>query len=213
MDSELIETRIADALMEADTWVGLSGRHEDPDVRERWARIVFEHDDLKAALRYLAAPKKSTCAITVQAFFRECGVHHYITDTPYLPKRDGRAIIEIEVLARAFGAWVTKPSEMAAFPEPGDVMCVDIGNPHVLIVTGSSNDGNSYVCSIDGGQSDGDADGDGVKSEFGAYVQRRMRRLDAPPTGPELVDVDDGESLAIGKRRKLYVAPQKVLCC
>lgn len=179
------------ALNDLADWVGRSGRASDPVRRAEWAAILLPHDDQEWAHRYLQALgariPTSTCALVALRFFERLGCTCSEVSAPYA-KHLGSAVSDVERVARKHKAWLVG-QDLFTYPEPGDVVGVDIGNPHVLVVTGSrAEDG--AVLSVDGGQSDN------------TRTTERARLFFAREK-PELVDTADGVVVG-GRVRTVY---------
>jgi len=164
------------------SWVGLSGRHPQAQVRYRTATLLLPDDESGAAMRYLHGPPvPSTCALTVMAYLRARGVSHEALATPYL-HQIGRAMADVETVGRALGCWTQEPAELATMPAPEDVVRIgndaDLGWAHVFVVTAIDAD-TGVVESVDGGQGDG-----------GAWILPRKRILLATALGAYFVDPD-----------------------
>ena len=156
---------------------------------------VLEYDDLteaKAYLRDVGSPRPtSTCGLVVLRYFARLGCRCRETTEAYVPKvRKGHhgAIVDVQTLAQRHGAWMPAAAR-AALPEPGDVLGIEVGNPHVLVVTSIDGD---LVSSIDGGQGDS------------TYTQRRVRRFVFQGGAASLADTKDGVSLRVGHQRAIY---------
>lgn len=163
------------------SWVGMSGRHPDPAVRERQAKLLLPHDGLPWALRYLSQKGvhgyTSTCALVEAAYMRERGVTHERLDRPY-EKQSGAAMTNVERVARAIGAWTDEHRHLTEYPYPEDVIRLDNAdrtNAHVLIVVDSI-PATGEVVSIDGGQVDG------------TWTMERRRKMVIHRDTPFLVD-------------------------
>lgn len=182
------------ALAEIEGWVGRSGRERDTIRRSEWAAILLPYDPLAQVMHYLEARgakiPTSTCALVALRYLARVGCRCREHQRPYLP-RMGSAVSDVERVARRHGAWLTAPDELATYPADGDVLCVDRGNPHVLVVKGGrAADG--AVLSIEGGQRDN------------TWTLARVRLLITPPSGALLRDVDDGVSAKVGRERAIY---------
>lgn len=190
---------ISQALTAIADWVGRSGREKDAGRRAAWAAILMPFDDLRGAMAYLedkgaeaaGKPPTSICALVVARFFALVGCTCSEHQKAYRP-RAGQAVIDVERVARRHGAWRTSAEDLAAYPTPGDILCMRIENPHVSIVVDSrAEDG--AILSIDGGAIDN------------TWTERRARMLVAPPGQPAyLVDLDDGVAQNVGRRSVIY---------
>lgn len=176
------------ALAILQSWDGHSIHDADPAA---WAAVLLRNDRPSWAVSYLRQ-RKSTCALVGKAYLYEggCRCHEH---GPYEP-RDGMAVADVESIARRHGAWINDPIGKSTTPDPGDLITIDPGNPHVLVVLGMDGP-TGYVHSMDGGQGDG-----------GAYTQQRYRKLIAPANGanPYLEDVADGHSSRPGYQRPIW---------
>ena len=163
------------------SWVGLSGRHPQAQVRYQTARLLLPDDESGAAMRYLYGPPvPSTCALTVMAYLRARGVQHEALSTPYL-RQIGRAMADVETVGRALGVWTEEPGELATLPQPEDVVRIgndgSLGYAHVFVVTDIDAE-TGVVDSVDGGQASGD------------FILPRRRILLATAIGSYFVDPD-----------------------
>lgn len=184
-----------DALVELQSWAGRSGREPDPGRRAEWASILLPHDEHAWALRYLAskgaAIPTSTCALVALRFLALCGCTCHEHSQPYQP-RMGQAVIDVERVAQRHGAWRTSVLDLGAYPSPGDVLAMRVGNPHVSVVTGSRGH-DAAILSVDGGARDN------------TYTLARARTLFAPDGEiPYLIDLDDGVAQTVGRKSVLY---------
>lgn len=182
---------ISRALTAIATWVGRSGREKDQARAAEWAAILLPFDVQEWALRYLKAVgariPTSTCALVGLRFWAVAGCTCSEHQKRY-ESRMGRAVADIEDVARRHGAWVTDAQGLSTYPAPGDVLCMRRENPHVSVVVGSrAADG--AILSIDGGQEDN------------TWTRYRARRLQADGT---VVDLDDGVATNVGRISKLY---------
>lgn len=184
---------IAFAIAELRGWVGRSGRASDPIHRAEWARILLPNDNYEWAQRYLeakgSAHPTSTCALVAKAFLRSGGCT-CVEHGAYQP-RMGSAVADIERIARRHGAWLTSSASLSTYPSPGDIVCVDLGNEHVLTVVDSRAEDGS-VMSVDGGQRDS------------TFTLARARRMTPTATGATLTDLTDGVSSRPGYVRTIY---------
>ncbi len=184
-----------EALSELASWIGRTGRDPDPERRAEWAAILLPHDDQAWAQRYLeakgAAIPTSTCALVALRFLALCGCSCKEHSIPYAP-RMGNAIADVQRVAQRHGAWRTSVLDLGAYPSPGDILAMRVGNPHVSVVTGSrAEDG--AIPSVDGGQKDN------------THTTARARTLFAPNDEiPFLIDLDDGVATSVGRKSVLY---------
>ena len=178
-----------------ETWVDRSGREKEVARRAEWAQILLPFDPLLSAAFYLkdegaekrGKPPTSTCALVALRFLAVAGCRCHEHQKPYLP-RVGRAVPDLEDVARRHGAWLTSAADLSTFPAPGDLLAMHISNPHISVVVGSrASDG--AILSVDGGQKDN------------TWTKRRERRLLA---SGEVVDLDDGVATQVGRVSKLY---------
>lgn len=190
-----------ESLVLLDTWVGMSPRDPDPAKAAEAAKVLLPFDDQAKALAYLqwvhpvTKRAKSTCGIVSKARLREGGCRCREVVLPYLP-RDGQAIIDIERIAKRHKAWRVSMADLATPPDPGDVVGIEVANPHVLTVTAvwKNGDGDrvhTIVRSADGGQGDG------------TYIAARERELIVTGSAA-LVDLPDGVSSRPGYARVIY---------
>lgn len=166
----------AECVDEMMTWVGLSGKHPDPKVRERQAKILLPNDRLVWALAYLAGTT-STCALVALAHLRLRGCTLSVLTSPY-EKRIGQAVADVVRVGNAYGAWSAVPEELSVLPLPGDIVLV-ASPEHVLNVVPATEDEDvaaGIVLSIDGGAVDG------------SWTMLRKRIMVAPSSGSYLVD-------------------------
>lgn len=184
-----------EAIAEIQTWHGRTGRDPDPERRAEWAAILLPHDDQAWAMRYLeakgAAIPTSTCALVALRFLALCGCTCKEHSIPYAP-RMGNAIADVQRVAMRHGAWRTSVLDLGAYPAPGDILAMRVGNPHVSVVTGSRGH-DAAILSVDGGARDN------------TYTLARARTLFAPNDEiPFLVDLDDGVATNVGRKSVLY---------
>ena len=187
------------ALATLATWVGRSGREKDAARRLEWAAILLPNDPVAQAAHYLESKgaeqqgkiPTSTCALVALRFLAHVGCRCLEHQRPYLP-RMGRAIADVETVARRHGAWLTSAADLATYPKPGDILGMRVSNPHISVVVDSrAEDG--AILSIDGGQGDN------------TWTKPRARTLIAPESAAAyLVDLDDGVSVSAGKHSVLY---------
>lgn len=136
---------------------------------------------------------QSCCALLVLAIWRLLGCTHELLRAAYV---DGRAMGNVETIARAFGAW-RKPNEDDG-PGVGDAVRVvdERGDQHVftVIAFGEAADGRWRLTSIDGGQ-----------GEHGAGVLQRTRTWHIDEHGALIDEVDaiPGDPRAPFARRRV----------
>ena len=191
---------VALALCEVETWVGRSGRDPDADRCREWAETLLPHDRLKDALGYLrsaGSPRPpSTCGLVVVRYFARLGCKCREVTSAYIPdvaagKSDG-AIVHIQRVAQRHGAWMSR-IERCQEPDIGDVLGIEVGNPHVCVVRGKRIvNGETVIDSDEGGQLGG------------TVTKHRSRKFIAGRVTASLEDIRDGVSLRVGYQRVIY---------
>lgn len=163
-----------------ETWVGLSGRHPDMNIRDKHAALILPHDNLAWAKSYFYGAMinnhfmiPSTCALVTQAYLRNIwGLHTSDLDNPY-QYQIGQAFNDVTTIAKAYNAWVSDPNELMATPDIGDSVQIGdggIGGTYHFLNVVDYNSATGTLISIDGGQNDG------------SWIMQRERLIVAPNT-------------------------------
>lgn len=131
-----------------------------PDLYED---IVVRPTDRIAPARgyYFASPGPSTCALAAVGALRLAGCDEAECVAPYMPSGHAmrNAMVDIQTLARRFGAWVTSSPPVPPL-QHGDIWIItdDIGgNAHVgvCLADATMTPGAMTVQTLEGGQFDG----------------------------------------------------------
>ena len=172
-----------------------SGAAEPDPQGLEYAEWLMHPTRPSAALHYLRSVNKgirtSTCGILVRRYYVLLGITlGYITGD-YL-RRAGMAIIDVREVAEHYGAWIGKGHpEWQTFPGMGDILAMNVGNPHVEIVAGADAPTGAYIAYA-GGQVDN------------TYTAVRKRLVTVPDTRVVLIDTADGNTTTVGKQHELY---------
>ena len=146
-----------------------SGAHfeDEVDVRALAADFFKAHEGLRSSgkteaeyetllfpfdtpnFRHVYADHAWSCALRMLAAWRELGVKHPLLAVPYEP-RIGKAVSDVETVARDFGALYLSAKANRYEPSPGDAM---ISGPeenlHVSCIVDVTDD---ILAAVDGGQ-------------------------------------------------------------
>jgi hypothetical protein len=113
-----------------------------------YEELILPHDTPK--FRRIYADHAWSCALRVLAAWRLLGVGHPLLAVPY-ETRIGRAMSDVETVARAFGALVIGPAVAGYEPEEGDAMISGVGDALHASCVVAVVDGFELHC-VDGGQ-------------------------------------------------------------
>lgn len=124
------------------------GWRSSGDTESLYESFLFPHD--RPAWRRSAADGMWSCALTFLAVCRHLGVRHAALDGPY-ERRVGKAMSDVESVARSLGALVIGPAVASYVPQAGDAMLSGVGDSLHCSCLAEVVDGYRLVA-IDGGQ-------------------------------------------------------------